>query len=73
MSGFRDQRCQELDCIGEVGHNGIGDRIINVIEALHGYRLLAGFFGLQRAEARFFSRIVKSRMLLQSEERNNIV
>ena len=39
-----------MDCIGEVGHNGIGDRFVNTIGAPNSDCMLAGFMGLQRAE-----------------------
>ena len=58
-----------------VGHNEIGDGIINVIGAPPSDNMLAPVVGLQRAEAILikFKIIVKSQTMLQSEEINKMV
>ena len=75
MSVFKDQWCQELDCIGGVGHNGIREGFVDVIRDPHDDHLLANSLGLHQAESGRIKnqKTIKSKTLLQSEERNNTV
>ena len=55
-------------------HNGTRDWFGYFIGAPHGDRLIAGFVVFPRAEAQLIRfKILKSKMLLQSEEINKIV
>ena len=47
-------------------------RFFNIIRVPHSAHLLAGFVDLQRAEPRL-NRNVKNKIMIRSEERNNIV